>query len=105
MSYKRTITSNEKKIYLHIGPSGDSWIGDAIFAAKHNQPGYVKSIPLVNDDEINFCSTVTVDNEEKGKILIDALEEHPEWAQAIYDTECFPKPLLEHLDQIMIDDI
>ena len=98
MSYKRTIASNEKRIYLHIGPSGDSWIGDAIFAAKHNQPGYVKSIALVNDDNIHSGNTTTMSNKEQGKILIDVLENHPEWAQEIYDTECFPEPLLEHLE-------
>lgn len=36
----------DAQLYLHIGPSGDSWTGAAMFAAKHLQPGYVKSIAL-----------------------------------------------------------
>ena len=102
-SYKKTMISDEKKIYLHIGPSGDSWIGDAIFAAKHNQSGYVKSITLTNNDEIRLFDVNIFSNEEKGKFLVDVLEEHPEWAQEVYDTECFPKPLLDHLASLEED--
>jgi len=87
----------EKKLYLHVGPSGDSWIGDAIFAAKHNQPGYVKSIPLTSGNSI------TTDTEEASR-LVDILEEHPEWAQEIYDTECLPEALREHMKLIAEDD-
>lgn len=36
--------------YLHIGPSGDYWTGTSLFAAKHLQPNYVKSIPLPSRD-------------------------------------------------------
>ena len=40
-------TENTKDtLYLHISPSGDWWTGPEIFAAKHLQPDYVKSIPL-----------------------------------------------------------
>jgi len=87
----------EKKLYLHVGPSGDSWIGDAIFAAKHNQPGYVKSIPLTSDNSI------ATDTEEANR-LVDILEEHPEWAQEIYDTECLPEALRAHMELIAEDD-
>jgi len=84
-------------MYLHVGPSGDSWIGDAIFAAKHNQPGYVKSIALINDDNTHYKHNVIGENEDEGSVLIEVLEEHPEWAQEIYDTECFPETLRQHL--------
>lgn len=94
---KTTTVSNEKNMYLHVGPSGDSWIGDAIFAAKHNQPGYVKSIALINDDNTHYKHNVIGENEDEGSVLIEVLEEHPEWAQEIYDTECFPETLRQHL--------
>ena len=101
---KTTAISNDKKIYLHVGPSGDSWIGDAIFAAKHNQPGYVKSIPLT-DDGSTFCRhTIARIEEDEGSLLIEVLEEYPEWAQEIYDTECFPEALLEHLKLLREED-
>jgi hypothetical protein len=33
-------------MFLHVGPSGDSWIGTSIYAAKHLQPDYAKSIQI-----------------------------------------------------------
>lgn len=101
---KTSAASNDKKIYLHVGPSGDSWIGDAIFAAKHNQPGYVKSIPLI-DDGSTFCGhTIARIEEDEGSLLIEVLEEYPEWAQKIYDTECFPESLQRHLKSLHEED-
>jgi cytochrome c1 len=38
--------------FLHIGPSGDYWTGASLFAAKHLQPGYVKSIPIPKDSQV-----------------------------------------------------
>ena len=32
--------------FLHLAPSGDFWIGSAIYAAKHNPSDYVRSLPL-----------------------------------------------------------
>ena len=95
---------NDKKTYLHVGPSGDSWIGDAIFAAKHNQPGYVKSIALIADDNTHYNHTIIGDDEDKGSRLIEVLEEHPQWAQEIYDTECFPESLRQHLESLHEED-
>ncbi|VEU39751.1 unnamed protein product [Pseudo-nitzschia multistriata] len=92
-----TDSSEEKKIYLHVGPSGDGWIGDAIFAAKHNQPGYVKSIPLTSNDLIRTDDDNDSDNVE-GSLLIEILEENPHWAQEIYDTERLPKALKQQLE-------
>lgn len=105
MAYKTTSISNENKIYLHVGPSGDSWIGDSIFAAKHNQPGYVKSIALVNDDNTQCEYSIIVNNDDQGSRLIEVLEDHPEWAQEIYDTECFPEALRQHLKLLHEEDI
>ncbi len=98
--HSRTVTC-DKKIYLHVGPSGDSWIGDAIFAAKHNQPGYVKSVAL---DTISCKDTATGVDNDNGSLLIDVLEEHPEWAQEIYDTECIPQSLQQHLKSLYYED-
>lgn len=94
------VKPKKKKIYLHVGPSGDSWIGDAIFAAKHNQPGYVKSIPLCNSDNLIGKDATAEINEDMTSLLIDVLDEHPEWAQEIYDTECFPETLQHHLKSL-----
>lgn len=50
LSFMRTSSlkenENEKKQYLHIAPCGDFWVGDEVFAAKHLQPDYVKSIAI-----------------------------------------------------------
>jgi hypothetical protein len=76
------------KCYLHIGPSGDVWIGQEIFAAKHLQPGYVKSIMLpsaFNDQEDSSFS----------ERLIEKIECNTGLAQKIYDEEQIPMSLLE----------
>jgi hypothetical protein len=77
-------------LYLHVGPSGDCWTGHSIFAAKHLQPDYVKSVKL----EPGIC----VDT------LIDLLEENDAWAQQIYDEESFPMELLDALKTNGIDE-
>jgi hypothetical protein len=74
-------------LYLHVGPSGDFWTGHAIFAAKHLQPDYVKSVRL----EPGVC----VDT------LLELLEENDDWTREIYDNEAFPEDLLQRLKTIM----
>lgn len=105
-----SISGSTNKLFLHVGPSGDSWIGDAIFAAKHNQPGYVKSIPLI-DDSYNYFKEHDLrfenaddDEEDMKSILIEVLEEHPELAQEIYNTESLPETLVDHLDRRIEND-
>lgn len=88
--------NNPTLLYLHIGPSGDCWVGHSIFAAKHNPPGYVKSIPLMKlfeeyDDEFIY----EIDGERN--LLIEILDENPEWAQEIYDTERIPNKLQQYI--------
>lgn len=103
-TFNSTVGTNDQKIYLHVGPSGDCWIGDAIFAAKHNQPGYVKSIALFDDSNVGCKDTTMGIHEDEGSLLIEVLEEHPEWAQEIYDTECFPQSLQQHLKSFYEED-
>jgi hypothetical protein len=71
------------KVYLHVGPAGDCWTGNNIFAAKHLQPDYVKSILLPND-----LST---------EILLEELEENPALGQQAYDTELLPEVLVKRV--------
>ena len=99
-----TTTPNDEKIYLHIGPGGDCWIGEEIFAAKHNQTGYVKSIVLNNIYHTNYQQKNIGTKVDKGSLLIEILEDHPEWAQEIYDTESFPETLLHHFQSELEND-
>ena len=39
----------DDQTYLHVAPSGDWWTGPSIFAAKHLQPDYVRSIKIPAD--------------------------------------------------------
>jgi len=39
-------SDSSKTMYFHVSPSGDWWTGPSIFAAKHLQPDYVRSIPM-----------------------------------------------------------
>lgn len=73
-------------LYLHVGPSGDCWTGTSIFAAKHLQPDYVKSI------KIESSQIRDVDK------MMELLEENDVWTKQIYDEGCFPKELLDALE-------
>lgn len=77
--------ATEETIYLHVGPSGDFWQGPSLFAAKHLQPDYVKSIRL--KDHL----------EDQVDLLLELLEEedsHGEWIRSIYDEGVLPADLL-----------
>jgi len=76
-------SSKDSKLYLHVGPAGDCWTGRSIFAAKHLQPDYVKSIALP-------------DNVPSWESLLEELENDPRLAQKIYDEERIPAAVLEH---------
>jgi hypothetical protein len=47
-----------QKKYIHIAPCGDWWLGAEIFAAKHNPEGYVCSIYLPPDVDVDIFSTL-----------------------------------------------
>ncbi len=52
---KRSLSSKNDQLYFHIAPCGDYWTGHEVFAAKHLQPDYIKSIPIprgLNPEEI-----------------------------------------------------
>jgi hypothetical protein len=72
-----------KPTFLHVGPSGDCWTGGSIFAAKHLQPDYVKSIPLPS----HICA----------ESLLELLEDNQKLAQQVYDDEKLPAHLVPML--------
>jgi hypothetical protein len=59
-------------VYLHVGPSGDCWTGPSLFAAKHLQPNYVKSLLLPS----HICP----------ETLVEYLEENTILVQQVYDS-------------------
>ena len=65
-----------QQCFLHIGPSGDCWTGPSLFAAKHLQPDYVKSFPIENHPDSNH--------------ILEMLQDNPQMAQKMYDTEEWP---------------
>ena len=93
--------------YLHIGPSyGDYWIGDSIFAAKHLQPDYVKSIKLSNNIDVDRLLQVLDEEQEKQEKQEDEIDTTAEEndgfkptpttsSRDIYDTGIIPKYILE----------
>ena len=85
---KNVDIKNNGKLYLHIGPSGDCWTGSSIFAAKHLQPDYVKSIELPTD---------LMHNDDMVSTLIELVDEDPTLQKEIYDTGTLPESLLEQL--------
>lgn len=77
--------SKKEPLYLHVGPSGDCWTGSTIFAAKHLQPDYVKSILLPD----NIC----VDS------LVEHLEEDSTLMQQAYDDGALPPQVLQQVEK------
>lgn len=96
-SYKSVVITKEEdwtnldKVYLHIGPSGDFWTGTSIFAAKHLQHDYVRSIELPNHINIDQLTEI-LDN-------LDNLIQ-----QSIYDHSIIPHSILEKCYIITTDD-
>jgi carbamoyl-phosphate synthase/aspartate carbamoyltransferase/dihydroorotase len=80
--------SDVEQLYLHVGPSNDCWVSHEMFAAKHLQPDYVKSIPLPHGVEND---AVVVEE------LIIELEENPTILQQVYDTGKLPEKYMEML--------
>jgi hypothetical protein len=76
-----TTTSSVDQVFLHVGPSGDCWTGSSIYAAKHLQPDYVKSIPIPTH--------VCIDT------LMDKLERDEELTRKVYDDGAIPPNLLQ----------
>lgn len=78
---RRLLTSSLNQVFLHVGPSGDCWTGSSIYAAKHLQPDYVKSIPIPS----HVCT----------ESLLRILEGDATLAQQIYDDERLPPNLIQ----------
>lgn len=81
-------------LYLHIGPSGDCWTGHSIFAAKHLQPDYVRSVAL----PANFR------NDERVEALLEAIGEDSRLQHQIYDDENIPESLFDKIRADVPDD-
>lgn len=76
--------------YLHVGPSGDFWTGHEVFAAKHLQPDYVKSVALPEG---------WTEESPKTEALIALLDENPSLLHRIYDTGVIDRNLLQEDDE------
>ena len=78
-----TSSDSNKTLYLHVGPAGECWTGHSLFAAKHLQPDYVRSIAIPDDTD--------------PATLVSMLEDDPLTAQQIYDQSSFPVDLMERM--------
>jgi hypothetical protein len=81
---------HDARLYLHVGPCGDFWTGRSIFAAKHLQPGYVRSVEL--DVSLDVDALLDLLQKEDDDDNGDA-----SWARAIYDEGALPPDLLHRL--------
>ncbi len=85
LSSTSILGGNDKGRFLHLSPSGDVWIGDEMFAAKHLQTGYLRSIHI---------------SAKEDTLLEERVEEWCNSAplsqlQDIYDTGRLPDGVLE----------
>ena len=70
-----SISGDLKTKYLHIAPDGDYWVGTTIFAAKHLQPDYIKSIPIPKGFDPEDYFENLLDPEEAEEILRKAYDD------------------------------
>lgn len=80
-----------EEIYLHVGPGGECWMGDSIFAAKHLQPGYVKSILLPTTTGLRDSADGSSSLAEQ---IVERVDRDAKLGQRIYDEERIPISLL-----------
>jgi hypothetical protein len=71
--------------------SGDWWTGPSIFAAKHLQPDYVKSIPIPPDFDPNKYFS---EDEEESESSSMSWKEKQQLLHQIYDEGKLPADLL-----------
>jgi hypothetical protein len=88
------------EIYLHVGPGGECWTGAEVFAAKHLQPGYVKSIllpsrtttdPTNEADDCEYSSSLA-------EQIVERVERDAKLGQRIYDEERIPVSFLHAIE-------
>lgn len=78
-------------LYLHVGPCGDFWTGPSIFAAKHLQPGYVKSVEL--DESLDVDALLELLEEEDDNDVDSGGD--ASWTRMIYDEGMLPSDLID----------
>jgi hypothetical protein len=83
-------TATTRPLFLHVGPSGECWTGDEIFAAKHLQPDYVKSILLPPDVDPTRVLEVVEADVKLGQRIYDEARLPPSLISALEDTETRP---------------
>ena len=76
--------------FLTLSFSGDWWTGPSIFAAKHLQPDYVKSILIPKDFDPN--KHFSEDEDESESVM--SWEEKQQLLHKIYDEGQLPAHLL-----------
>lgn len=84
----RSSENGESTLFLHVGPSGDCWTGYSIFAAKHLQPDYVRSVALPRN-----C------DEAQAEALLEAIDGDTALQRQIYDEKRIPETLFSKLKQ------
>lgn len=82
-------SSKPKQHYLHLAPDGDYWTGSEIFAAKHLQPDYVRSVPIPppEDFDVEKWLDETFGGDEK---------KQTEALQNVYDERKLPSGVGHH---------
>ena len=81
------------RLYLHVGPCGDFWTGRSIFAAKHLQPGYVKSVELDKSLDVDALLELLEEGDDNG----DDSGGDASWTRMIYDEGTLPSDLLDRM--------
>ena len=96
---RRLSNARAEPQFLHLAPSGDFWVGSAIYAAKHNPSDYVRSLPLpigqiIPDDCPHEALVKMYDSKE-----VDAEQLRPAWSAGDPTAAVVPPGLCQLTDE------
>ena len=96
---RRLSNARAEPQFLHLAPSGDFWVGSAIYAAKHNPSDYVRSLPLpigqtIPEDCPHEALVKMYDSKE-----VDVNELRPAWSAGDPTAAVVPPGLCQLTDE------
>jgi cytochrome-b5 reductase len=96
---RRLASARAEPQFLHLAPSGDFWVGSAIYAAKHNPSDYVRSLPLpigqiIPEDCPHEALVKMYDSKE-----VDAEQLRPAWSAGDPTAAVVPPGLCQLTDE------
>ena len=91
------LSSRAEPQFLHLAPSGDFWIGSALYAAKHNPSDYV-GLPLPIGQAFGDCPPALMRRARQ----VDVSELRPAWSAGDPTAAVVPPGLCQLTDEFLL---